>query len=112
VSLTVDAGGLTSPPDAPTGTARADEPVTDTAQAIATYVAVIGSQTDGNDPASMEHEPKCRTVGCGHPRGWHRHGAGSCLECGCTQFGFVSGIDPSQAERERLARLKRWQAER
>lgn len=55
MSTSIDAGGLTSPPDAPTGTARAHEAVTDTPKAITTYVAVIGSQTDWNDPASVNH---------------------------------------------------------
>lgn len=23
---------------------------------------------------------------CRHPKGWHRHGVGSCLECGCLDY--------------------------
>lgn len=31
-------------------------------------------------------ESLCADVRCEHPKGWHRHGQGSCLECGCTEF--------------------------
>lgn len=28
----------------------------------------------------------CADSRCAHPQGWHRHGTGSCLECGCSLF--------------------------
>ena len=29
---------------------------------------------------------KRRLCDCSHPKGWHRQGVGSCLECGCLEF--------------------------
>ncbi len=28
----------------------------------------------------------CLDERCEHPKGWHRRGSGSCLECGCVAF--------------------------
>jgi len=38
----------------------------------------------------------CADSRCEHPRAWHLHGAGACLECGC--FGFAEHYEHTSEE--------------
>lgn len=48
----------------------------------------------GSSAAEDVGASPCGDSRCGHPQGWHRHGAGACLECACTGFVSAAAEEP------------------
>lgn len=86
-----------SPPSTGTGGTEGD-----TAQNFYVEGGSVLFDANAVDGDGVKQDRKCAR--CEHPQGWHFHGSGSCLECGCTGF-------TTWSEQARVAFLRRAQQE-